>query len=192
MLNKYKKSQAIIDKIGKATSKKKYFAKPLSKRIIGTVVAQTGVSFYNAEILYSAAIRCFLEDTGIGDGSSLNDQIAESCTPCRATIGKHVDETAAEKLAWLRKKIDDHLLYLSCDKGHKKGIGHFVKYLSFYDGDLDKVVKYLLDCEASGGDTKDCAIAIDFSFTRLDKNNIRVKVSGQCTDAGGGGVLGNI
>ena len=191
MLKKYKISHAIIEKIHKTINKKIYIATPLSRRIIGTVVSQTGVSFYDAEILFSAAIRCFLDDVGLG-GESQNKKIAESCTPCRATIGKYIDETAAEKLAWLRQKVEDKLLYLSCDKGHKKGIGHFVKYISFYDDIQDKVVKYLLDSEASGGATSDCAIGIDFSFTRLDKTNVRTKVSGQCTDAGGGGVGENL
>ena len=54
-------------------------------------------------------------------------------------------------------------IFLAADKGHKKGIGHFVKFVCFWDEVLKKAAKYLLDCEASGGATIDCARALDYA-----------------------------
>ena len=77
---------------------------------------------------------------------------------------------------------------MSCDKGNKKGIAHFVKIVSYWNNEVNKVSKYLLDCEASGGTSKNCADAINYSLTRLDDEEFVALLSGQCTDAGGGGV----
>ena len=63
-----------------------------------------------------------------------------------------------------------------------------MKIVSYWDDDTKKVRKYLLDCEASGGTSKNCADAINFSLSRLDADGFHVLLSGQCTDAGGGGV----
>ena len=104
---------------------------------MGITVARTGVSFYSAELLYSASIRAFLYNAGLDD-VGINQAIAESCTRSRKSFGEYIDETAAEKLAWLREELRDKVVFLACDKGHKKGIGHFVKFVCYWD---DKVGK---------------------------------------------------
>ena len=161
-------------------------ASPLSRRILGSAVARSGVSFYDAELLCAASVRAFLHNASIND-PAFNDTVALS-TPSRASFNEYIDETAAEKLAYLRDSVVGKKIYLSCDKGNKKGIGHFVKIVSYWDDDTKKVRKYLLDCEASGGTSKNCADAINFSLSRLDADGFHVLLSGQCTDAGGGGV----
>ena len=154
---------------------------------MGTAVARTGVSFYSAELLYSASVRAFLHNVGL-DEDDINQAISQSCTPSRKSFGEYIDETAAEKLAWLREELRDKVVFLACDKGHKKGIGHFVKFVCYWDDEVGKVEKYLMDCEASGGSMVDCVKAIDFSMGRLDLEQSRLLLAGQCTDAGGGGV----
>ena len=76
---------------------------------------------------------------------------------------------------------------MSADKGHKKGIGHFVKYLSFFSKVNDRVKTQLLNVDASSGTSKDCANAVDFSVKKVDPPGEKKKLDGQMTDAGGGG-----
>ena len=47
--------------------------------------------------------------------------------------------------------------------------------------------KQLLDVDASGGTSEDCANGINFSMKKVDPVEERKKVDGQMTDAGGGG-----
>ena len=114
-----------------------------------------------------------------------------SCCPLLkwSSFDKYLEEVAAAKLAWLKNQIAAvEKVYLGCDKGNKKGIEHFIKYVSWWDADLKKIQSYLLDSEAAGGKDKDCADAIDHSLKRLDGDSHRTKLHGQNTDAGGGGV----
>lgn len=50
-----------------------------------------------------------------------------------------MNEAAAEKLAWLRKEIVGKEIFMACDKGHKKGLGNFVKFISYWDPQANKV-----------------------------------------------------
>jgi hypothetical protein len=76
-------------------------------------------------------------------------------------------------------------VYLSCDKGNKKGVGHFVKILSWLDSSSSRVLKQCLDIDGSEGTTDQCANAIRASLLKVSVT----KLSGQTTDSGGGGVL---
>ena len=177
----------IVENMINFTKRKRHIASPFSRRIIGTALAHCGISFYAAEIFYAAAIRAFLHNINYTI-TGINDKIAASFIPSRTSFAQYVYETAAEKLAWLRKEIIGKKLYMSCDKGNKKGIGHFIKFICFWDARTKQVKVYLLDCDASEGTSKDCAAAINFSLTRLDSPENFTKLYGQNTDAGGGGV----
>ena len=72
--------------------------------------------------------------------------------------------------------------------GNKKGVGHFVKYLSYWDGCC--VIKELLDLNASGGTSSECAEAISDSLKKVFGGyDGKFLLWGQTTDSGGGGVL---
>jgi hypothetical protein len=49
--------------------------------------------------------------------------------------------------------------FLSCDKGNKKGLSHFVKILSWWDKTRKKVKAFVLDIDASEGTSEGCAEA---------------------------------
>ena len=87
-------------KLQKALKDKNHRAKPLSYQILGTTISRTGVSLYDAEILFLAYVHAFLHNDGL-DSSTINMEIAKSCTLSRATFGEFIDEIAAEKLGWL-------------------------------------------------------------------------------------------
>ena len=88
-----------MKKVKIALQKKIRFASPIPRRILGSAVARSGVSFYDAELLCAASVRAFLHDAGITH-PGLNEKVALSCTPSRATFNEYIDETAAEKI-WL-------------------------------------------------------------------------------------------
>jgi len=80
---------------------------------------------------------------------------------------------------------------LACDNGNKKGVGHLVKCLSWWTRDDPQVKTQLLDLDASGGTSKDCANGTCASINKIrevddDGTN---GLHGQTTDSGGGGVL---
>lgn len=71
-------------------------------------------------------------------------------------------EQAAKCLVAFAVKLENKRVFLSCDKGNKKGVGHFVKMLSYWD---DSRVQFkCLDMDASEGDTASCAKAIEHSL----------------------------
>ena len=119
-LHNLKASDEKWGKLKKSLKGKIHHAKPLSRQILGTAISRTSVSLYDAEVLCSASIRAFLHNAGF-DSAELNMEIAQSCTPSRATFGEFIDETAAEKLGWLREKVVGLEVFLAADKGHKKG-----------------------------------------------------------------------
>ena len=80
-------------------------------------------------------------------------------------------------------------IYIACDKGNKKGISHFVKYLAYWCRKTKRVKKIMLDVDASAGTSDGCAEAVDHSLKKIDTPlpAARKKLNGQCTDAGRGG-----
>jgi hypothetical protein len=77
---------------------------------------------------------------------------------------------------------------LSCDKGNKKGLSHFMKILSWWDKTEKKVQTFVLDIDASEGTSEGCAEAIQHSMKKVNKTTITLPLKGQTTDSGGGGV----
>jgi hypothetical protein len=80
-------------------------------------------------------------------------------------------------------------VFLSCNKGNKKGLSHFVKILSWWDKTEKKAQTFVLDIDASEGTSEGCAEAIQHSMKKVNKSTITLPLKGQTTDSGGGGVL---
>lgn len=81
-------------------------------------------------------------------------------------------------------------IYMGCDKGKKKGIGHFIKVLSNLNDD-GFVYTQLLDIDVARGTSKDAALAIKASMNKLkaNDNDDMHLLCGTRTDSGGGGTL---
>ena len=169
--------------------RKIYQSSPFTRALFATALARCpAMSLHSAEIMIAASHRALLHDAGI-DINDLEEKITCGTVPSKTSLTAFIDEIAEEKLAFLRIDIADKIVYLACDKGNKKGIGHFVKHLSFYDDVKDKVQNYLLDINASGGTSKDCAEAINYSLRKVDGPSL-LQLYGQMTDAGEGGRWG--
>ena len=59
-------------------------------------------------------------------------------------------------------------IYITCNKGNKKGISHFVKYLTYWSMQEGHVKKALLNLNASAGTSEACAKAVDHSLQKID------------------------
>ena len=106
--------------------------------------------------------------------------------PSESYLRNIVFRLAAENSLELGLRLKNKLVFLSCDKGNKKGVGHFVKILSWWEN--SQVHKQCLDIDASEGSTEQCAVAITVSLKKIGG----IKLQGQTTDSGGGGVLDNL
>jgi len=99
--------------------------------------------------------------------------------------------SARHTVPWRQLQLIDKRIYVSCDKENKKGVGHFVKVLSWWDESSHGVTAQLLDIDASGGNSQDCALAMQASINKLKMNDEDQthKLASQYTDSGCGGVL---
>jgi hypothetical protein len=79
-------------------------------------------------------------------------------------------------------------VFLSCNKGNKKGLSHFVKILSWWDKIEKKVQTFVLDIDASEGTLEGCDEAIQHWMKKVH-NTIALLLKRQTTDSGGGCML---
>lgn len=126
-------------------------------------------------------VGAFLANFGLIDKAKV-DRFSK-CFPSEAYLRDLMYNMAAENLLELGDKLKGKQVFLSCDKGSKKGVGHFVKILSWFDD--GRVRKQCLDIDSSEGTTEQCANAIRASLKKVSL----LKLQGQTTDSGGGGVL---
>jgi hypothetical protein len=114
--------------------------------------------------------------------------------PSEGLLRKLMITDAAKSTLETSLRLDRALaVHLSCDKGNKKGMDHFVKYLSWWeidDNGVGRVHKQMIDCNAVVGTHVECGLAIVNSLRKLQVATDRpVILMGQSTDSGGGGVL---
>ena len=84
-------------------------------------------------------------------------------------------------------------MHFSCNKGNEKGVGHFVKCLSWHNPLTRRVEKQLLDNNASDGNMEECPGSIQASLENLSHgDDDKIVLSGNAADIGGGGVLDSL
>jgi len=142
-----------------------------------------------AQFMFPLTVMAYLFDTNIFRGIDIT-KYAKSF-PSETTLRQYNFNQAARDTMSLGHEIRDSKIYIACDKGNKKGIGHFVKYLSWWKRDDPGVKVQLLDVDASGGTSDACADAIRASINKLREvdDDGTTLLHGQTTDSGGGGVL---
>ena len=145
------------------------------------------VSFFGFEQCVPCIIAALLAAAHI---DFVADHIAECC-PSQQTLQDIIVAGAGSTLLWLQEKLGNtDAVFLSCDKGHRKGVDHFAKILSWWDKEEDRVRSTLLDIDGAGSTSKECANAIKNSLCKMMPAFARLAVFvGITTDSGGGGVL---
>jgi len=143
-----------------------------------------------AQFLFPLIFMAYFHDTGLFDKLEL-DLLAQSF-PSDWSFRKFTIHQAVRDTIVLDNELSKQKAHVACDKGNKKGIGHFAKVLSRWDRH-GGVKTQLLDIDASGGTSEECAAAIQSSMNKLKPLNEEEQgthlLYGQNTDSGGGGAL---
>ena len=183
-------SHQVMTGLKQKLKKKKYTGSELSERLYATALAHApGVSFPAAEILISAAIRAFTHDFGL-EVEGLNELIPKSCVPSQSKLTEMINMLSAKFISEMAHEVKEAgAVYYACDKGCKRGVQHFVKYVCLWCIKEKKVKTPLLDIDAAGGSSVDAAAAFDESMKKIDLPQFshRSRLAGGCSDAGGGG-----
>jgi len=169
-----------------------------------TMASVPALAFSAAAYLFPLFLYAFFFDTGLFKPNLFKKRFEiDDCVtsfPSDWMFRKLSMHQATRDTLQLGDKLMNKRIYIACDKGNKKGVGHFVKYLSWWDvtardanGAL-RVQTQLLDIDASGGTSIDCAKAIQASMNKLKTEDGAAThhLFGQCTDSGGGGVLDSL
>ena len=111
-----------------------------------------------------------------------------SSLPGKDHIARMVVNNAVDAIILTNESITKNpIIYLSADKGNKKGNKNLAKYLCWYCV-VDKRVKtFLLDVDCTDENSEDIARAIKHSLKRVFGDGHLLVFVGQCTDSGGGG-----
>jgi len=137
-------------------------------------------------------VHAFLYDTGTFDKLDRN-QIAKSF-PSNWTLRQMMLKQAARDSMSLGLRLADKKTCIAADKGNKRNVGHLVKFLSWMEPAPAKAYKQLLDIDAAGGSSKECAKGVQASIDKLKAHDDDEthKLHGQDADSGGGGTLDSL
>ena len=135
------------------------------------------------------AVAGFLTSLGIDDEDLISS--ITNVTPSEGNL-RSVAIRAGERVnqAIARIAEADSPIALAFDKGMRAGIDRFVKEMTHFDHDGDKVVSVRINSDGAKGQNSEAAEAIDCSLKEIDKYRTDGKTTrlvGQCTDSGGGG-----
>ena len=156
----------------------------LAKNVLAAAVVMTpNCSANSAEFLISAVRHSTLRELGLDPAPT--DSVGSS--PNAGTITKYLAGFAAtcinQKLRVISKAT---YLFITCDKGHRSGVNHFAKILSYFNRDAKRAELFTLDIDPAGNTDNKAADAVSHS---MKQKEVKKRLSGQCTDNGGGGTL---
>ena len=141
-------------------------------------------SYFGLSTLLPFAVGSVFEDAGIElDKSRLIESL-----PSSQTLRTLVTETAVDTVLLTRQslQLNPHV-YITCDKGNKKGNKNLAKVICWFDNLKKKVQTFLVDIDQSDENTSEVCDGLMHSLTRLFGNDTVITIRGQCTDSGGGG-----
>ena len=108
--------------------------------------------------------------------------------PSNITIQQCVEQNAVNTMILTPDSIcKNPNLYVSADKGNKKGNKNLAKFVCWYDIQEKEVKIFLLDIDCIDEHTNNIADAFTHLLRRLLPANLEISIKGQCTDSGGGG-----
>ena len=173
------------DRLMKQLRKSRYDGTPLGDAMIGyasSLVPQCGHSGVAATLPFM--IGSLFANAGLK--FDVNEIV--NSQPSDKKIQKCVEQNAVNTMIRTRDSIRRNPnIYVSADKGNKKGNKNLAKFVCWYDTEDNEVKIFLLDVDCTDEHTDDIADALTHSLQRLLPINLQIKIRGQCTDSGGGG-----
>ena len=195
LLKRYEKDSATLSAVRKKLRASKHTASAFGQALCSIgLAAVPNLALKAAMCLLPVLLCAVLEDAGLFESKFKLVKFAKAFPSdnCYRTM---MQRTAAMDTMALGYNLRRYRhVYLSSDKGNKKGVGHFVKCLSWFnfDADMLKVQKQLLDNDASDGKTVECARAIKASLGKVSHGETDALLNGSASDSGGGGVLDDL
>lgn len=187
----YKKERAIVKSLRDSLGHLKFpggASQLMQSLIVTALVSCPALPLSAAAHIIPVIVGAFLLPSGVLDYSTFDVQLLSTSFPSETWYRNAVIEVASRNCIELAHNIFGKSVYIACDKGSKKGVSHFVKNLSWWSG--NRVHRICLDIDGSGGTTKECGDAISHSLKKVTLQGCqRVRLHGQSTDSGGGGVL---
>ena len=138
--------------------------------------------------------QCGLQEA-LGEDVELNYGRAAHTNPSRRTFERSVyDQMAGELLCHVLEMLDGEVRAFGAafDHGHRSGIHHFVKVISYYSFRDEKVKWFCLDSNACGGTAEECTRAISKSLETLIGVQESIEFAFITADSGGGGSCHNV
>ena len=183
-LTKLKGKCDLMATVRSRLKKKRYIRNPGADMLYAMALCDCGrLTSYSAESVLSLASAACLLNLGIGDNTSSD---VMSLSPGRTTIQGNLRDSA---IRCAMKNQEDFKTarahYLSCDKGNKGGMVHFVKMTSRWCFKDHCVKTSLLDISGAFCSSSAAAAAVAHTCTHLHDG--KLFFDGICTDAGGGG-----
>jgi hypothetical protein len=189
-LKRLQNKESQIDELRQSVGKKKYTGTPLSKRLLASGLALVpGLSLTGAELVIPLVVFAFLADLHLID-DQIDLELFSKLFVSARNLRNILISFAVDSLIEVGNQINGaDNVFLSCDKGNKKGLSHLVKILSWWDKTEKKVQTFVLDIDASEGRPEGCTEAIQHSLKKVNNTTITLPLKGQTTDSDGGGVL---
>ena len=136
--------------------------------------------------LYLSSLGLFFAHFGL---VFTTDELVSSL-PLYNKIKEMVADKAIETVLLTKNSIrKNHHVFISTDKGNKKGNNHLVKFIRWYNIDDRKVKTFLSDVDCTDKGVDEIAGVLEHSLRWLLPTDIPVCIYEQCTDSGGGDTL---
>ncbi len=112
---------------------------------------------YAAKQVLPLVVAAFLADAGI----AFDPEASAKLCPSAKTLNSFIVDGSVDSILWLEEQFRDaDTVFISCDKGNRKGIDHFPKVISWWSKKEWKVMIICIDADGSGGKSEQCAAAI--------------------------------
>jgi len=154
------------------------------------MVAVPALACSAAQFPFPLVAHAFLHDTGMCD--KLDASAYAKSFPSDCHLRQMSFKQATRDTISLGIRLSNKKTFIACDKGNEKGVGHFAEALCWWEN--GRVHTELLDMDASGGTSEECAKSTQASMNKLklmDDANTH-KLHGQDADSGGGGTLDSL
>jgi hypothetical protein len=131
-LKRLQNKESQIDKLHQSVRKKKYTGTPLSKRLLASALASVpGLSLTGAELVIPLVVAAFLTDSHLID-DQIDFKLFSKSFALAHNLRGILISFAVDSLIKVGNQIHGaDNAFLSCNKGNKKGLSHFVKILSW-------------------------------------------------------------
>ena len=190
-ISRWKNDSEKLEHIRSKLKRKQYFTDSETAQALWAIAlsAVPSLALSSAQFLFPLIIYAFFFDTALFEPIDMT--LFAQSFPSDWLLRRYSYVQAARDTILLGSTLINQVIYMACDKGNKKGIGHFVKIVCWWDRQLKSVQTQVLDIDASGGTTLECAQAIRSSMNKLKiQDDVATHLlHGQGTDSGGGGVL---